>query len=145
MDKSLLVAALDAVALKRVAVIVCSVAFFLRFVTGGWYILAGFVPYILICLAHYGVHSYAASRSSPITHSLIWLFLLSNIFLLAAFLFQYDEGDGPGWLTITAFLDWRFSGTVLSEYGLFYNGLLFTPVLATWILLMLRTRKISAS
>jgi hypothetical protein len=69
--------------------------------------------------------------------------LSSHALLIAAFLLQYDVGDGPGWLKISAILEGGPRGQYTmtptwwpKEMEMRINLLLFVPVLATWIVLL---------
>ncbi len=61
---------------------------------------------------------------------------LSHLCFIAAFLLQYDYGDGPGWLTVTWLLKGiakdPIEGTLWGKYFLVMNLFVFIPVWISW-------------
>jgi hypothetical protein len=91
------------IAATAVASLVAAVCFYMAVQYGGWGTLALFFPYVWIWVIHIYTH-WRASRH--FTLKILTLAVASNVFLLSAFLLQWDAGDAPGgWLTITALLE----------------------------------------
>ena len=82
----------------------------MKLATAGWFIFPGFFAFPVVFLAHLFASFYLATRPTPLTSWAACVALTSNAILLIAFLFQFDIGDGPGWLTVTAL------------YGLWVHG-----------------------
>ena len=144
-----------AVSLKLMAPLIIVLCLYLKFITGGWYLLIpglGFYP--LISFLHYRFHSQALQPYEKIPLSLILLVALSHILFVGAFLLQYDDGDDRDWLTITALMHdgpgsessqptrwWPLfevsnDGRLLS--GILLNICVFVPTFITWGLMRKR-------
>jgi hypothetical protein len=129
-------------ALRYVAIFVVALCLFLQFKTwGGWFTIVGIGLWPLVGLAHLVAHFIKLPRSGHIQGSRLVLIAFSHVLLISAFLLQYDQGDGPGWLTITALLG--NPAVVGSTYppawwpdALKNNFVLFVPVFITWVLLL---------
>jgi len=137
--------------LKLIAALVIALCLYLKFVTGGWLtLIPGLGLYPLLSVAHFYFHSQTLSRSESAPLSFFILIIASHVLFIGAFLLQYDVGDGPSWLTITALLhdgpgfessqppgwwphfelsDTRMPGLIL------INLCPFVPTLITWILM----------
>jgi hypothetical protein len=86
-----------------IAIIVAILCLGARFESGGWYVFLFAIPYLAVCVAHILIH-WKASRI--LTRTVVSLLVASQLFLAAAFLLQWDIGDGEiGWLTITSLLE----------------------------------------
>ncbi len=120
---------------------VAGCCFLVRLMTGGWFILVGWIVYTPVCVFHAALH-WHASRSP--SQRVVNMAVISNVLLILAFLLQWDIGDGLGWLTITALLGggpgspdsappswWLKDQDVL----LLTDLLLFVPVIISWIIL----------
>lgn len=110
----------------------------------GWLTLLLAVPYALVTVIHAAVHLVSLRRCGPVTRRQLLLVLASHLFLVGAFLLQWDAGDGLGWLTITAILG-EGPGYPSSAPPLWwphnaatFNMIVFVPVALTWVFLGFR-------
>ena len=122
------------------AVVVAGYCFTLPWTYGAWVSMFGIVSlYPVACVLHVRFH-FRASRAVVNRPSLLGLMVLSHAALVAAFLLQWDTGDGPDWLILTAMTG---SGPGYSDsdppgwwprdaLGIVLNVLLFVPVAMTW-------------
>jgi hypothetical protein len=119
------------------AVAAIFLSLFLRLQLLGWLIILFAIPYVVICLIHLLVH-WKASRYLTRT---LWLLLISsNVYLILAFLLQWDIGDGEsGWLIISWLL-WREHAS-RSWPGVIMNILVFIPELVTLVFAYWLSRK----
>lgn len=139
------------VSLNLLAALVIALCFYLKFVTGGWLLLIpGLGMYPLLGIAHFYFNSQTLSRSEGYPLTIFISIAASHLFFVGAFLLQYDVGDGPDWLTITALLHggpgrdssppppwWpRFELSSTGMPGLILINLCpFVPTFITWILM----------
>jgi hypothetical protein len=110
----------------------------LKFIAGGWFVLIFMWFYLAISVAHVVIHR-KASQSIPQNRALA---IVSNVLLLMAFLFQFDEGDGPcGWTTITNLLYGPgFEPCFRQQISpVLTNPIAFVPVAITWVFLVAKT------
>lgn len=129
---------IDDGSLRAILLTVISLSIIVRFATGGWLFLIGllFLPnYLVIGSLHYFFHSRALRSTQRISISLLILIAVSHTLFVAAFLLQFDIGDGPGWFTITKVLGLQggYEGTFWEEYGILTNTLAFIPVAISWV------------
>ncbi len=115
----------------------------LRAFAGGWWFLglSLFGPYAAIAVVHLWLTARRVPSPKPFPGPLARAILISHLFLIAAALLQWDEGDAPcGWITIRKLL-W---GAVDCQ-GDFWDRLSlpsFAPVVASWFWIwMLRRRE----
>jgi hypothetical protein len=128
--------------IRFIAMVIVGLCLFLQFkVSGGWFTIIGIFLWPLVGLMHLVAHSMKLPRSGKIEGSQLTLITVSHLLFIVAFLLQYDQGDGPGWLTITAWL--RDSQVIGSRQPpkwwpdeLKNNFVLFIPVIVTWVLLL---------
>jgi hypothetical protein len=122
------------------AIVVASWCLTLPWTYGGWFALVpGIALYTVVCLGHFLVHLRAAREVGGRRH-LVHALAFSHIALVIAFLLQWDTGDGPTWLIITAMMGtgpghsdsappgWWPGGSV----SVALNFALFVPVLWMW-------------
>jgi hypothetical protein len=129
-------------AIRLIAIVVVAFCLFIQFKTsGGWFTILGIFLWPVAGLIHLVAHSIRLPRSGGVQGSRLALVMVSHLLFIAAFLLQYDQGDGLGWLTITELLgqrgvaEWWPPGE-LNPGSM--NVVLFLPVLATWVLLIIR-------
>jgi len=128
-------------ALRLVAVVVVALGLYCEKQSDGWGSIVGiFVLWPIAGVMHLAAHSIRLPRSGRIQGSRLALITVSHLLFIAAFLLQYDVGDGPGWLVITQFLG---RGGVPNWWPnpFIMNIAVFLPVLATWVLLIRRRRE----
>ena len=122
-----------------------------RLYTGGWLIVLLGVIYLAVAGYHAVLHFKIARRvESPGVPMLIKI-IASHAALFVAFLLQWDVGDGPSWLTISALLaggpgylsaEWlRISPGV----GVIYDLALFVPVILSYVIIKRRPLGSAAS
>ena len=128
--------------IRFIAIMIVGLCLFLQFkVCGGWFTIIGIFLWPLVGLTHLVAHSIKLPRSGKIQGSRLALITVSHLLFVVAFLLQYDQGDGPGWLTITALLgDSQAVGSKQPPEWwpdeLKENFVLFIPVFVTWVLLL---------
>jgi hypothetical protein len=119
---------------------IIALCLFIQFRAPGWFFFMGILWWPFVGVVHFLSHSKALLRfRSSVQGSLLRLMVVSHILFIVAFLLQYDEGDGPGWLTITALLGHREAPAWWPDNPIM-NLCLFIPVLVTWVLLLKRRR-----
>jgi hypothetical protein len=120
--------------LVAVAVVISAWCAYVKLKYGGWMtIVPGFVLYPAACIGHVVSHIPAA-RAAVERPRLLGMIVVSHLCLVAAFLVQYDMGDGPRWLTITELLGMDHPLWLPHEgFGIPFNILVFAPVVWTWI------------
>lgn len=127
--------------LKIAAITIVAFCAVMKYQTAGWLTLMPFYP--AIGILHYYIHARSIRYLRVIGWSLLILIVLSHILLILAFLLQYDLGDGPGWLTITA-LTGDGPGSLSAEPQSWWsppflmNILVFLPVFITWGALLIK-------
>ncbi len=90
--------------LIAVAVIVPLAALVARGYAGGWFIIMLGAVYLAVAIYHAVIHIGIARRVAPLDGAAILKIVAAHAVLLIAFLLQWDVGDGPSWLTISALL-----------------------------------------
>jgi hypothetical protein len=126
--------ALVPLAMAGFAAAVAAAGLYLKWKYDGWLTLVpGLFLYPAVCIAHVTAHLRPATRFAD-RPELLDMILLSHGCLIAAFLLQYDLGDGPRWLTITEMLGIQLPSWWPHEVvGIPLNFLLFGPAVWTWI------------
>jgi hypothetical protein len=107
-----------------------------RLLAAGWFFFGGAFIYLSIVVAHVLIH---LRTSRHVSHVHIRAFVVSNCFLLAAFLLQVDYGDGPcGWITVAELLPGPVHSPCIpykEDYAVFFDLAIFVPVWITWLVL----------
>jgi hypothetical protein len=115
--------------------VICS-AFIARLYAAGWLLVPMGLIYLTAALLHWRFHYRLAKSATPPSQLTLLAIVLSHLCFIAAFLFQYDYGDGPGWLTITILFrgmaEDPIEGTLWHKHVLLMNLLVFIPVLVSW-------------
>jgi hypothetical protein len=151
MKRDTYIDSMTAASLRIVVVLIIALCLYLKFITGGWLtLIPGLALYPLVSIFHYRFHSQALHRPERTPLSFFMLITISHFFFVGAFLLQYDVGDDPDWLTITALLhdgpgsegsqppSWwpRFELTYMGMLGsTLINLCIFIPTFITWILM----------
>jgi hypothetical protein len=87
-----------------ISLVVAGVCLWMKFRTAGWFMIPGVVMYPGLCIVHFLVHY--RSRGNLSGRRMV-LMAMSHLLFISGFLLQWDEGDGPEWLTLTALLGHR--------------------------------------
>ncbi len=125
-------------AIILIAVLISAFCFFAWAYSGGWLVFLFSIPYLLICVAHVWIQGEASRWLLP---RVKYLLLASNVFLFAAFMLQWDQGDGSfGWLTYRAFFGQGpgYEDSAAPNWwpqNMALNVILFIPELATLVAL----------
>jgi len=135
------------------AILVVTLCLVARFMTGGWLIFPGMLVYPVIGITHIWCHAKTIPRFGRIERARMKLMAVSHMCLVIAFLLQWDVGDGPSWLTVTALLGkgpgwpnsdapswWPGSGD-RPLLGVTINLLLYVPAVVSWVLLVQRRQR----
>jgi hypothetical protein len=125
-------------AVRSIAVAVVTLCLMVQFqASGGWYTIFGIFLWPAVGAMHLVAHSIRLKPDSKVSRPRMTLITVSHLLLISAFLLQYDQGDGPNWLTITALFGGGAAPTWWPNPGIM-NLAVFLPVLVTWILLICR-------
>jgi hypothetical protein len=89
-------------AVRFIAIAIVAACLFIQSKAGGgWFTILGIFLWPAAGLIHLVAHSVRLPRSGKVQGSRLALVMASHLLFVAAFLLQYDQGDGPDWLTIT--------------------------------------------
>lgn len=135
--------------LRCLAVGVAGFAVLIKFTTGGWLMLVGWLIYPLLGLAHCWFHSRALPKTGQPAGADTAKLLGSHALFLLAILLQVDGGDGPSWLTLRALLGEGRGHPGSQPPGwwpnfMVMNLLVFVPVFVSWAWLKRRQHRLAA-
>lgn len=129
--------------LKALSITVAGLCLYARSVAGAYLLLVTFPFYIAIAIVHFILHFRALRQHTQLSRALVKRLLLSHLFFIVAFLFQYDYAEAE-WLVVTflifgpkkgtyEFEDYSWTSDVREWMGIILSAGMFVPVFKSWV------------